>query len=161
MSEVSKLYTSKQTIYRKNSGRKSSRSKHGDVKHIVFKDGVPVMTEIIRVNGDAEEKSNRREKRSGRVIKTRTQPSRQRRSTEEVVAKKREKLNGRLKKAVQQSQTLWSEKEGIWISYQGSSGFLVKKFDRSNRCESATMMTQQQIIDSSIPGILDTGWEVV
>ncbi len=161
MSEISSLYTSKQTIYRKNAGKRSSRKRHGDIKHIVFQDGKPMMTEIIKVGNDPEDGRGKNDHRPRKRIKAGTAGNRQRRSSEEVLERKKKKLMERLKKAVQNSQTLWSKKEGIWISYQGSSGFLVKLFDQTDQCTSSTLMTQNQIIESNISGLLDSGWEIV
>ncbi len=143
MSEISSLYSSKQTIYKKNNGGRSSKKRNGDVKHIVFKDGKPVMTEIIKVAGsfddiDMKKQGDRKERKR---ITAKAPGNRQRRSSEEVLVRKKRKLQDRLKKAIQQSQTLWSEKEGIYISYQGSSGFLVKLFDKSEHLTSSDLMT--------------------
>lgn len=161
MSEISSLYSSKQTIY-KRTGRNSRKNLHGDVKHIVYKDGKPLVTEIIKVHRDEDEetKKDSRQSKQRRTIKAR-QPSKPRASSEEVIKRKQKKLSERLTNAVRNSQTLWSEKEGIWISYQGSQGFLVKLFDQSNQMISNEMMTQGQILESEIPGLLDTGWQVI
>ena len=160
MSEISSLYSSKQTVYRK-SGKRSIKHKHGDVKHIVYKDGVPSYTEVIRVHRRDSDESSPDNRSKPKRIKANSTKTRERRSSEEVVGRKRQKLSDRLKKAIRNSQTLWSEKEGIWISYQGSQGFIVKQFDNSNRVVDQQLMTQSQILESDIPGLLDTGWEIV
>ncbi|MBU2510664.1 hypothetical protein KJ966_04980 [bacterium] len=161
MSEISNLYTSNQTIYRTNSKSSSSRGKNGDIKHIVFQDGEPVMTEIIKVSTDPDDTQKKDHNQSPRRIKDRASGNKEKRSSEEVLQRKKRKLSERLKMAVQKSQTLWSEKEGIWLSYQGSTGFLVKLFDDADRCTSSTLMTQNQIIESTIPGLLDAGWKII
>ena len=160
MSEISSLYSSKQTVYRK-SRKQSDKHKHGDIKHIVYRDGVPVLREVIRVNREDQDNTPAERQAKPKRIKADRSPARERRSSSEVLEKKRKKLALRLKNAVQKSQTLWSEREGIWISYQGRQGFLVKLFDQSNREVHREMMTQTQILEGSIPGILDTGWEIV
>ncbi len=160
MSEISSLYSSKQTVYRK-SGTRSDKHKHGDVKHIVYKEGVPAYTEVIRVHRKEKEEATPDKRAKKRRIKAGESRTRDRRSSEAVLEKKRQKLSERLKKAIRNSQTLWSEKEGIWISYQGSQGFIVKQFDTSNRVVDQQLMTQAQILDCNIPGLLDTGWEIV
>jgi hypothetical protein len=133
------------------------------MKHIVYKEGNPVLTEIIKINRTDLERDDESGNRSAlpRRIKSAGGETRERRSNSEVLERKRKKLADRLKTAIQKSQTLWSEKEGIWISYQGSRGFLVKLFDPSNRVVSNEIMTQSQLLVSTIPGLLDTGWEVV
>lgn len=160
MSEISSLYSSKQTVYRK-SGTRSNKHKHGDVKHIVYKDGVPSYTEVIRVHRREKEESGLDRQSRPKRIKAGSTKNRERRSSEAVTERKRQKLSERLKKAIRNSQTLWSEKEGIWISYQGSRGFIVKQFDNANRVVDQQLMTQAQILECDIPGLLDTGWEVV
>lgn len=163
MSEISSLYSSKASIYRKNGGEKSIKSKHGNVKHIVFKDGQPHYTEIIQVSNQQEKEasSNKREEKKRRRIKAGGTAAAPRRPSEEVLKSKKEKLNLRLKNAIRESQTLWSEKEGIWVSYQGNNRFLVKLFNSNNRLLSSEMMNQMEIVESSIPGILDTSWKKV
>ena len=160
MSEISSLYSSKQTVYRK-SGTRSNKHKHGDVKHIVYKDGVPAYTEVIRVHRKEGDEPARNDQTKRKRIKAGASKPRERRSSEAVLERKRQKLSDRLKKAIRNSQTLWSEKDGIWISYQGSQGFIVKQFDNSNRVVDQQLMTQAQILDCDIPGLLDTGWEIV
>lgn len=160
MSEISSLYSSKASIYRKNGGRRSEKSKHGNVKHIVFKDGSPQYTEIIQVSKECEEESPSQsgEGKQRRRIKAGGASGTARRPSEEVLKSKKEKLNTRLKNAIRESQTLWSQKEGIWISYQGSNSFLVKLFNSNNRLLSSEMMSQNEIVESSIPGILEASW---
>jgi predicted RNase H-like nuclease (RuvC/YqgF family) len=160
MSEISSLYTSRQTVYKKT-GKKSTKNKHGDVKHIVYKDGAPLYTEVIKVHRKEEEESNRDNQSRPKRIRAGSTKNRERRSSEEVLDRKRKKLADRLKNAIRNSQTLWSEKDGIWISYQGSQGFIVKQFDQSNRVINQQLMTQAQILKCDIPGLLDTSWEIV
>lgn len=159
MSGISSLYSSNQTVYRKK-GKRSSKGKHGDVKHIVFKEGVPVYTEIIRVQRQEEEEKPKTGSKPKR-IRASNNDSSERKSSEAVLQRKKTKLNERLKNAIKRSQTLWSEKEKIWISYQGSQGFLVKRFDETDRMISSDIMTQSQLLEGTIPGLLDTGWKVV
>lgn len=161
MAEVSKLYTSKQTIYRRTSGKRTARSKHGDVKHIIFKDGQPQYTEIIRVGRDEETAQQKQNRSNPKRIKAKRTPGYSRRSSEEVAREKKEKLQNRLNDAARKSLTLWSEKDQIWISYQGSPGFLVKRFSGENRLLSSQLMSQKEIVDSAIPNLLDTSWEIV
>ncbi len=159
MAEISGLYSSNRTVYRKT-GRRSSKNLHGDVKHTIYKDGEPLMCEIIKVGKNKDEKEKRKAS-SGAKPRRIKAATRERRSGEEVLKEKKEKLSKRLKKAIQLSQTLWSEKEGIYISYQGSRGFLVKLYNDNQDEVRNEIMTQAQIIESSIPGLLDTGWETV
>ncbi len=161
MGDVSRAYSSTHTIYRKNTGKKAGKKKHGDVKHIVFRDGKPVMTEILKVGNDTDEKSNAKSASDPRRIRSKRSENQPRRSKEAVIAGKKNNLSARLKKAVQESLTLWNEKNGIWISYQGMAGFLVKLYSPANKLLSSNMMTKEEIVDSSIPGIFDTGWEKV
>ncbi len=159
MSKVSRLYRSVDNIYHTNTSHSSSKTKNGDIKHIFFKDGKPVMTEIIRVGSDTEVSKEGRAKPKRRSTRPAQCRKRSRRSSQEVLLKKRNKLAERLKKAVQSSETLWSEKKGILISYQGNPGFLVKLFSSANRPISEKFMTKEEVLESSIPGILDTGWQ--
>ncbi len=159
MSEISSLYSSKQTVYR-TKGKRSNKSKNGDVKHVVYKDGIPSYTEVIRVTRKEKEESFQDGQSKPRRIKAAQTRTQERRSSEDVLKRKKQKLAERLKNAIRKSQTLWSEKDGIWISYQGSQGFLVKQFDNSNRVVNQQLMTHSQILESSIPGLLDTGWKI-
>lgn len=159
MSEVSKLYSSK-NIYGNRSRRDVTKDKHGDVKHIVFKDGKPVMTEIIRV-GRKEEEQKQRTPGGTRRIRAPRQGGGRRATSEEALRKKKQKLADRLKKAIYQSLTLWSEREKIWISYQGGKNFLVKRFGSADNQLDSRMMTLDEIVESEIPNILETGWEVM
>ena len=163
MSEISNLYSSKDTIYQKKTGEKSDKSKNGNVKHIVFEEGAPVYTEIIKVSRDAEvdltSKSDT-EPTPSRIRASRSANA-PKRSSDEVLKGKKAKLSMRLKKAVRESQTIWSEKNGIWISYQGRSGFLVKQFTPENRLLNSEMMSQTEILECSIPGILETSWKTL
>lgn len=158
MAKVSKLYTSVDNIYQTRSRQSSVSGKHGDVKHIVFKDGVPVRTEIIQVK-----KKEREEKQELNQVRRRNRSriTAPRQSSEAVYEKKRKKLSERLKKAITASQTLWSEGEGIWLSYQGNQSFLVKQFSPKNQLLNKAVMTQNELLDSSIPGLLDTSWQVL
>lgn len=158
MAKVSRLYTSVDNIYQTRSRHGSAKDKHGDVKHIVFKDGVPVRTEIIQVQ-KKEREENRKQKDSHRRNRSRITAPRQ--STEEVLEQKRKKLSDRLRKAISSSQTLWSEAEGIWLSYQGNQSFLVKRFSPKNQLLSKITMTQGELLDSTIPGLLDASWKVL
>jgi len=158
MAKVSKLYTSVDNIYQTRSRRETPKEKPGDVRHIVFRDGVPVRTEIIQVSKRDERKDNER-KGTGRQNHSRITAPRQ--SSEAVLEKKRKKLAERLKKAIICSQTLWSESEGIWLSYQGNQSFLVKRYATGNQLLSKTVMTQSELLACSIPGLLDTSWQVL
>ena len=159
MSEVSSVYTSTDVIYRTGAKRESSRGKNGDVKHIIFRDGKPVKTEIIKVaqdpsaSDDGSAKSNRRRIRA---VSGRTQS---RKSSGRVLMEKKLKLSERLQTAIRSSHTLWSEKEGIWISYQGNQKFLVKRFTDANVLISQNVMSSDEILEGSIPGVLNTGWQ--
>ncbi len=156
MSTISNLYSSRDTIYRKRNSRSSVRGKNGDVKHIIFKDGKPVKTELIRVSSRKEESEARQDKPSTRRKIKAGSKSPSKRGTSE---KKRAKLEQRLKTAIRDSQTLWSEKDGIWVSYQGSQGFLVKQFTPTNRLLEQRIMTTEEILGCSIPGIFETSWQ--
>lgn len=158
MAKVSKLYTSVDNIYQTRSRRDTARGEHGDVRHIVFKDGVPVRTEIIRVKKKEtwEENKPKHERR-----RNRSRITAPRQSSESVLEKKRKKFSERLKKAINSSQTLWSEGEGIWLSYQGNQSFLVKRYSPKNQLLSKSVMTQGELLDSSIPGLLDANWQVL
>lgn len=158
MAKVSRLYTSVDNIYQNRSRKDSAKGKHGDVKHIVFKDGVPVRTEIIQVKKKTEKESTRDAKGSRR---NRSRIIAPRQSSEAILEKKRKKLSERLKKAVTGSQTLWSEGEGIWLSYQGNQSFLVKQFSPKNQLMRKSLMTQKELLDSAIPGLLDASWQVL
>jgi hypothetical protein len=159
MSDVSGLYSSNRTHY-KRTGRKSSKGLNGDLKHIRYKDGEPIQTEIIKV-ATRDEDTGKHSSSSGSKPKRIKAARKERRSNEEVTKQKKGKLSDRLKKAIQLSQTLWSEKDGIYISYQGSRGFLVKLYNESQTVIRNEIMTQAQIMESTIPGILDAGWKVV
>lgn len=159
MAKVSKLYTSVDNIYQTKSRKDSEKGKHGDVKHIVFKDGVPVKTEIIRVKQKQEETENKQAMEGRRRNRSRIAAPRQ--SSEEVLDKKRKKLSDRLKKAISGSQTLWSEGEGIWLSYQGNQSFLVKQFSPKNQLLNKTVMTSTELLNSDIPGLLNANWKVL
>lgn len=159
MAGISSIYSSRQTVFKKGGNKRTGKSKHGDVKHIVFRDGKPLYTETIKISPVNEDKPKPSGQSGRRRIKAGSSTNRQRRSSEEVIKTKKEKLTNRLKKAVRESLTLWSEKEGIWISYQGQNGFLVKQFNDQNRCVSSEMMTMTGLVESSIPGLLDATWE--
>ncbi len=159
MSTISNLYSSRDTIYQKKNSRSSARGKNGDVKHIIFKDGEPVKTELIRVSSREEEPSPQHKSSGRRRIKAGSKNPTSKRSRQDASEKKRVKLAQRLKTAIRDSQTLWSEKDGIWVSYQGSQGFLVKQFTPTNRLLEQRMMTTEEILASSIPGIFDTSWK--
>ena len=159
MADISSLYSSSRTVYRKT-GKQSSKNLHGDVKHIIYKEGRPVVTEIIRVKKDPDQTPHRNPEMGLKPKRIRA-ATRERRSSDEVLRSKKDKLSDRLKKAIQLSQTLWSEKEGIYISYQGSHGFLVKLYNENQQEIRNEIMSQAQILESAIPGLLDTGWEVV
>ncbi len=157
MTEVSKLYSSVDNIYQTDSRRNPTKDKHGDVKHIVYKDGVPVRTEIIRVSRKKEQaaagnKSGNRSRISAR------QP---RKSSESLLGERRKKFAERLKTAIQRSQTLWSEGQGLWLSYQGSQSFLVKHFSPKNQLLSKAVMTQNELLEGTIPGLLEASWKVL
>jgi len=158
MSKVSKLYSSVDNIYQTKSREESAKGKNGDVKHIVYRDGVPVRSEIIRVEKKSQETSQD-SKGSRRPNRSRISAPRQ--SSEAVFEKKRKKFSERLKKAIVSSQTLWSEGAGIWLSYQGNQSFMVKRYSPQNQLLSKGVMTQGELLDSSIPGMLDTSWKVV
>ncbi len=160
MSTISNLYSSRDTIYQKRNSRSSARGKNGDVKHIIFKDGKPVKTELIRVSSREEEPSSPQHKASGRRrIKAGSKSQAIKKSRRTPSEKRREKLAQRLKTAMRDSQTLWSEKDGIWVSYQGTQGFLVKQFTPTNRLLEQRVMTTEEILASSIPGIFGTSWQ--
>ncbi len=159
MAKVSRLYTSVDNIYQTRSRHGSAKGKNGDVKHIVFKDGVPVRTEIIRVKQKKEREESNDSKGNRRRNRSRITAPRQ--SSEAVLEKKRKKLSDRLKKAISSSQTLWCEAEGIWLSYQGNQSFLVKQFSPKNQLLNKSVMTQGELLDSSIPGLLDASWQVL
>jgi hypothetical protein len=165
MSEVSRLYSSPDTIYRTGVRRDSGRGLHGDVKHTVFKDGVPVVTEIIPVKRpESVLPTPQLKKRS--VVRTRPDSDRRqgddsREETGSGLAQKKRKLQTRLKQAIAASETLWSRKHRIWLSCQGSGQFLVKRYTTDNQLISKQLLTVEEILDGSIPGIFDTGWEKV
>ena len=159
MSEVSSVYTSSDIIYRTGSKRGSSRGKNGDIKHIIFKDGEPVRTEIIKVARDDLAANDDSSKRNRRRIRARSGKSLSRRSSGRVLMEKKLKLSERLQTAIRSSNTLWSEKEGIWISYQGNQKFLVKRFTEANVLISQNLMTSEEILEGTIPGVLNTGWQ--
>ena len=159
MSEVSNLYSSPEVIYRVHSRRKSDKGKNGDVKHIVFKDGQPVYTEIIRVNPVSEEDRSGRRRDNGLgqrpVKRIGRRPAR---SNEVVLSEKKKKLSDRLKRAMSTSETLWSEKTRVLISYQGNQRFLVKRYSETNQVIEKNVMSRTDLLECAIPGILDTGW---
>jgi len=157
MSEVSKLYSSVDNIYQRDSRRDTTKGKHGDVKHIVFKDGVPVRTELIRVHRKNEQEQSGNPKGNRSRISAR-QP---RKSNESLLGEKRKKLAERLKSAIQRSQTLWSERQGIWLSYQGNQSFLVKQFSPKNQMLSKSVMTESELLEGAIPGLLEASWRVL
>lgn len=144
-------------IYRTDTRRDSVKGKNGDVKHIVYKEGVPVKTEIIRVNRkqDSESERNPKENRS------RISMGQPRKTDESILKDRRKKLSERLKNAILRSQTLWSEGKGIWLSYQGNQSFLVKQFSPKNQLLSKTLMTQSDLLKSDIPGLLEASWKVL
>ncbi len=158
MAKVSKLYSSVDNIYQTRSREQSAKGKHGDVKHIVYRDGVEVRTEIIRVKKKSLEESK---DSKGNRTPNRSRISAPRQSSEAVFEKKRKKFSERLKKAILSSQTLWSEGAGIWLSYQGNQSFMVKRYSPQNQLLSKGVMTQVELLDSSIPGLHDTNWKVV
>ncbi|MCP4753843.1 MAG: hypothetical protein GY866_23410 [Proteobacteria bacterium] len=160
MAEVSSVYNMK-NIYKTGARKKSNKDKNGDIKHIVFKDGIPVMTEIIKVGRSSEEPSGKSSTSKPRRIRSAKSDTRPRRSSEDVLKEKKGKLSQKLKKAVLESQTLWSEKAGVWISYQGEQGFLVKQYTPTNHLMSKKIMTREEILDSPINGILDTKWQIL
>ena len=157
MTEVSKLYSSVDNIYQTESRRKPAKGKHGDVKHIVYKDGVPVKTEIIRVKRKKDPEEEHGSKRNQSRISMR-QP---RKSDESILAGRRKKLSERLKNAILRSQTLWSEGKGIWLSYQGNQSCMVKQFSPKNQLLSKAVMTQSELLQGDIPGLLEASWKVV
>lgn len=162
MSSISNLYSSRDTIYNKRNSKSSTRGKHGDVKHTIFKDGEPVRTEVILIAAREEESSSEQQKPSSRrTIKADSKNPTSRTSRRDTSEKNREKLEQRLKDAARNSQTLWSEKNGIWVSYQGSQGFLVKQFTPTNRLLEQRIMTTEEILSSDIPGLFDTSWKKV
>lgn len=159
MADVSRLYTSVDNIYQTRSRNKPAKGDHGDIKHIVFKDGVPVRTEIIRVRQKKERDEPKKDGSKGRVRRNRIAMPRQ--SDEAVLEKKRRKMAERLKTAINRSQTLWSEKDGIWLAYQGQQSFLVKQFSPTHQLLKKSVMTEKELLDSEIPNLLDTSWQVV
>ena len=159
MSEVSSVYSSSDVIYRTGSKGESRRRKNGDVKHIIFKDGQPVRTEIIRVGRDEDPTDDRPSERRSKRIRAQPVRSSPRKSSGRVLMEKKLKLSERLQTAIRSSQTLWSEKEGIWISYQGNQNFLVKRFTPANDLISQHVMTSEEIMEGTIPGVLNTGWK--
>jgi len=161
MSEVSSVYSSTDVIYRTGSKRGSIRGKNGDVKHIIFKDGEPIRTEIIKVERDNESAYEGSSKRKSKRFRTGTSRSRTRKSSGRVLMEKKLKLSERLQTAIRSSQTLWSEKEKIWISYQGNQNFLVKRFTPANILISQDIMTSDEILEGTIPGVLNTGWQKI
>ncbi len=167
MAGVSGIYRTTDNIYKVNTGRNSSNNRNGDVKHIIFRDGKPVMTEVIRVGNDPEASTenealtSKQTKLKPKKDQSKKFSGRPRRSSEEVMREKKAKLSEKLKLAVRSSHTLWSEKKGIWISYQGSQKFLVKLYTSQSQLKSKEIMTQAEILESSIPGLLDASWEKV
>lgn len=159
MSKISNLYTSTDNIYQTGGKRSSTKGLNGDVKHIVFKDGKPAYTEVIQVSKDPEKiprnvkENSSSQRRSGRRIIASN------RTSEEARVEKKKKLSDRLRKAMAGSETLWNEKNGLWISYQGNQQFLLKRYSGSNQLLDKSVMSSQEIIDSDIPGILDAGWK--
>ncbi|MFH2131868.1 MAG: hypothetical protein ABIK68_15955 [bacterium] len=161
MTEVSKLYSSVDNIYQTKSRADTTKGEHGDVKHIVFKDGIPIKTEIIRVKRKKERETVPGSKENRAGTRSRISAPQPRQSDEAVLETRRKKLADRLKTAIQHSQTLWSEKQGIWLSYQGNQGFLVKQFSPKNQLLSKTVMTQAELMESSMPGLLEANWRVL
>jgi len=159
MSEVSNVYRSSDVIYRTGSRRESSRGKNGDIKHIIFRDGKPVKTEIIRVAQDHSALDDGSAKSNRRRIRARSGRTQSRKSSGRVLMEKKLKLSERLQTAIRSSHILWSEKEGIWISYQGNQKFLVKRFTKANVLINQNLMTSEEILEGSIPGVLNTGWQ--
>jgi hypothetical protein len=157
MTEVSKLYSSVDNIYQTDSRRNPAKDKHGDVKHIVYKDGVPVRSEIIRVKRKKElEEAGNKTSNSSRI--SARQP---RKTSESLLGERKKKLAERLKNAIQRSQTLWSEGQGIWLSYQGNQSFLVKQFSPKNQLLSKAVLTQNELLEGRIPGLLEASWRVL
>jgi len=165
MSEVSRLYSSPDTVYRTGARSHRNRGLNGDVKHIVYKDGKPVVTEIIPISRPQEPKPTRLPK-AAKPGTTRPVPDHPsgghfRQNSQETAQRKRQKLLDRLKRAIAASETLWSAKSGIWLSYQGEHRFLVKRFTTDNRLISKQLLPLEEILAGAVPGILDTGWEKV
>lgn len=152
MSDISSIYTTSENIYRTGAVKESAKGKNGDIKHTVYRDGKPVAVETIRV-AKPEEEETKRDNSGKRTIRANT-GSRNKVGSEA----KKKKLSDYLRKAVHSSATLWSEKKGILISYQGNQGFLVKQFTPTNRLISTELLSQEEILDSSIPGIFETTW---
>ena len=157
MTEVSKLYSSVDNIYQTDSRRDTTKGKHGDVKHIVFKDGVPVRTELIRVKRQKEQEEPGSPKRN----RSRISAGQPKKSSGSLFEERKKRLTERLKNAIQRFQTLWSEGKGIWLSYQGNQNFLVKQFSPKNQLLSKTMMTQKELLESAIPGLFEASWRVL
>lgn len=157
MSGISKFYDANSHIYKGGSGEKDNdKSRNGDVVHTVYRNGEPVKTEVIRVKKakktEAQDKI-RRVRTSGEKSSGQSQRSKP--------LEEKDKFRQRLKQAIEKSQTLWNEKTGLLISYQGGKDFLVKTYSAENRLRSEKMMTLEEIMESSIPGLFQTGWKVM
>ena len=157
MSDISSIYTTRDNIYNAGPGKKSSKGKNGDVKHTIFKDGKPVAVNTIKVARPEDEEQPKRDNSGKRVIRANGSQTGSRNTVSSETKKK--KLSEYLRKAVNTSSTLWSEKKGILISYQGDQGFLVKQFTPTDRLISKELLSQEEILNSSIPGIFDTSWK--
>ena len=158
MSQVSGFYNSSDTVYLKSGKKSESRGKNGDVKHIVFKDGKPVYTEIIRVHRKEKQDESTVGESPRRIRSKRTNSSNS--SSHRVVTdQQKSKLADRLNDVMRQSQTIWSQKAGLYVSYQGKNSFLVKKFSPTNRVLSQNTMTKEEILSGVIPEIFTTTWK--
>ena len=156
MSQVSGFYNSNDTVYLKSSKKSESKGKNGDVKHIVFKDGEPVHTEIIPVRRKENESTVGGAPRQTRTAKSNSSNTgRSRAATDQ----QKNKLADRLNDVMRNSLTIFSQKTGLYISYQGSNAFLVKKFSPTNRVISQNTMTKEEILSGTIPEIFTTTWK--
>jgi len=156
MSQVSGFYNSNDTVYVNSPKKKSeSKDKNGDVKHIIFKDGKPVHTEIIRVRRKAKQD----EPTTGGAPRRIRSNASNSRSSAGATDQQKTKLDARLNDVMRQSLTIWSQKTGLYISYQGQNSFLVKKFSPTNRVLSQNTMTKEELLSGDIPEIFTTTWK--
>jgi hypothetical protein len=158
MSQVSGFYNSKDTVYIKSGKRDRSKAKNGDVKHIIFKGGEPVYTEIIRVNRGKTPDEALSKKASKRIKTAKSNNSSSKRSNV-ITDRQKSKLADRLNDVMRQSLTIWSSKTGLYISYQGKNSFLVKKFSPTNRVLSQNFLTKEELLSGDIPEIFTTTWK--
>lgn len=158
MSQVSGFYNSNDTVYVKSGKGNKPKAQNGDVKHIIFEDGKPVYTEIIRVNRKKSTDEALSEKTSQR-IKTAKSNSSKTKSSKMITDQQKGKLADRLNDVMRNSLTLWSSKTGLYVSYQGENSFLVKKFSPTNRVLSENLMTKEELLSGSIPEIFTATWK--